>query len=343
MLCSKPGEATPSRGLETLSKGIRDILASADIVFGNLECTLSGPETIQTEPRLISTEQQVRSVKAAGIHAVSLGNNHMFDCMDAGFQRTADLLDELQIPWCGAGRDLSQALEPAIVAANGVRLAFLGVVDATTGISRFAGHSTSGVTPLDTEMICRRIRDLKHQVDHVIVSPHWGTERFRFPSPDQIEQAHAFIDAGASMVLGHHPHVMQGMEQYQGKPIIYSLGNFFSNTVYFSDKDEELIWSRFERTGCILTAELESAEIITFSQIPTFDDGRTVEVEKSGQGARYIEKANRLLERGVTAKRYERERFRVQIVKPILNHLRWSQLHKLRPRHIINGIKLFFK
>ncbi len=342
LLTAKPGGAIPGRGLETLSDGVRELFESCDIVFGNLECTLSGRKTIPTEPLVVSSEKQIRSLRNAGVNAVTLGNNHTLDCLDEGFHRMNDVLADLGIAWCGAGLNIAEAFQPVIMEARGVVLAFLGVVDKSSGPFRFAGESTSGVAPLDTGRVCRIIKDLRRKADHVIVSPHWGEERFRIPSPEQIKQARAFVDAGASIVVGHHPHVIQGMEIYRGSPIAYSLGNFIANNVYWTDGNY-LTWSRFERTGCVLVAELDSNGIQDVQQIPIFDDGETVCIEKSGWGYRCLRKVNRFLAQGVTPKRYRHEEFRIRTIKPILSHLRWSELRRTRPKHFHKAMQLLLQ
>ena len=185
----------------------------------------------------------------------------------------------LELRHFGAGMNLDEAAAPAIVEAGGLRLAFLAAVDQRSGPYRFAAEDQWGVAPLDVDRLARQIRDLREQVHHVVVSVHWGEERFLIPSPVQIEQAHAIVDAGASIVLGHHPHVLQGLEFYRGAPIIYSLGNFIADDVYFSDGDA-IRWNRTERTGCILLAELSESAVVNVRQVPTFDTGRLVELDR---------------------------------------------------------------
>ena len=340
LLTTKPGAKTPGRGLEALSKEICDLFKSCDIVLANLECILPGREMVPTEPRVFTTEAQIRTLKDAGINVVTLGNNHTFDSFDEGFQDMIDILSALNIQWCGAGFNRDQAYKPVIIKANEMTVAILGVVDASSGMNHFAKKSTSGVAPLEINQLCRQIKTLRPQVDHIIISPHWGDERFRFPSPTHIKQAHALVDAGASLILGHHPHVLQGMENYQGAPIIYSLGNFFANHVYW-DNGDFLTWNRFERTGCILLAELDKTGIHNVQQIPVFDDGTTIRIEKSGRGNHYLQKVNHLLARGVTSSRYQRETFRVRTLKPILSHLRWEKLRRIRPGHFRKTLRLF--
>ena len=153
------------------------------------------------------------------------------------------------------------------------------------------------------------------------------------PSPTQIDDARALVGAGASIILGHHPHVLQGMEFHQGAPIIYSLGNFIADEVYFSDGDA-IRWNRAERTGCILVAELDAKKVANVRQLPTFDTGRLVEIDESGFGSRRIEKTRRAILHGVTLSRYRREHLWVKTIQPILMHLRWSELKKLRLRQL---------
>ena len=337
LLTSQSGN-TPGRGTEALSEDIINLFRSCDVVFANLECTLAGENTIPTEPRVVSTEYQVESLKEAGIKIVSLGNNHTFDCFDEGFLKLGTLLSNLEITWCGAGMNLDEALQAAVIETMGLKLAVISIVDKSSGPYRFAGKNTSGVAPLNIDIICSKIRELKKDVDHVIVSPHWGMERFRIPSLIQIEQARDFVDAGASMIIGHHPHVLQGMEFYQKAPIAYSLGNFIANNVYWTNGDY-LTWSKFERTGCILVAELDSNSVINVKQIPVVDDGRQVTIDKTNWGANCINRVNRMLEKGVTPQIYSREAFIVSTIKPILSHLKWTELKQIRPKHFIKLYK----
>jgi poly-gamma-glutamate synthesis protein (capsule biosynthesis protein) len=342
LLLTSPSSTTVGRGVEALSSEILELFQSCDVVFANLECTLSGKENVPTEPRVLSTEQQVKKLKASGINIISLGNNHTFDSLDEGFLKLSKILDEIDIPWCGAGMNVEEAYRTPIMDVNGLKIAFLAIVDQSSGPYRFAGESSSGVAPLESEIICKKIIGLKQVVDYVIVSPHWGMERYRIPSLIQIEQAHAFVEAGASMVLGHHPHVLQGMEIFNGAPIAYSLGNFIANNVYWSNGDY-LTWSKFERTGCVFFADLNSKGVFNVEQIPVIDDGIMVSIDKTGWGKRCIKKVNRFLEAGVTQKRYNREAFIVSTVKPILSHLKWSKLKQIGPKHFIKFFQLIYR
>ena len=328
----------PGRGLEALSDDVKSLFKSCDLVFANLECTLEGDEKVPTEPRVLTTETQIQSLEQSGIDCVSLGNNHAFDCYDQGFIRLREQLSDIGVKLCGAGLNIREAMTPIICDIQGIHLAILGVVDQSSGIYRFAGEENSGVTPLETDRVCDRIRELKQAADHVIVSPHWGMERFRIPSPVQMDQARAFADAGASLVLGHHPHVVQGMEMVGNVPVVYSLGNFMSSHVYW-DNGDYLDWNRFERVGCIFQCEFDKESIFSVKQIPVYDDGICIEIDKTGWGEKCIAKVNGLLASGVDRKTYDREAFWVNKVKPILSHLNWQGLKKIRPGHFIKACK----
>ncbi len=343
MLLSSPPNGEDVRNAADVFASVESILDECDIVFGNLECTLPGSgETIPTEPRVISTPEVVRSIHLAGFNVVTLANNHVFDCLQEGFCATRRLVAEMGIYHFGAGDNLADATAPTVLERKGIRVAFLAAVDERSRPFRFAGSEQWGVAPFDVEELLRRIRGLRDEVDHVIVSPHWGEERFLVPSPVQIEQARAFVDAGASMVLGHHSHVIQGLEIYKGAPIIYSLGNFIANDVYLANGDV-MRWNRIERTGCILMAELTRKSVISVRQVATIDTGRRIKLDRTGFGDRRIARANRALAKGITPRRYRREYLWVKTISPAFDHLRMSKLKHLRLRHFRNGLASLFR
>ena len=338
LLATTPDDPAAGRDLDAMFEGVRAALAGCDVVLANLECTLPGGAVVSTEPRVIASEELIRAAAAAGVGVVSLAHNHAFDCGVEGFENLRPLLDELGVAHFGAGRDLDEATAPAIVEADGVSLAILGGADASTGAYHFAGPGQPGVAPLDVEGLRERIADLHSRVDHVIVAAHWGEERFAVPSPRQIAQARSLVEAGASAVLGHHPHVLQGMETYRGRPIAYSLGNFVANEVPLSDGDA-IRWGRPGRTGCVLRMDLRPGGVDDIEQIATHDDGLRIEVDRSRWARRRLAKLNRAVAGGVSPRRYRREHVRVHVVRPFLGYLRWSRLTRVRPRHVSKALR----
>ncbi len=337
--CAPTGRRRTRPG-EGIFAPLSDLVSQADILAGNLEGTLPGDEgVVEAEPRVIGDEAFLREVASAGFDVVTLANNHMFDAMQHGFRRTRALLDELDVRHYGAGDDLGQATAPAIVEVRGLTLAFLAAASRSSGVRQFAAGTKHGVAALVMDRLLEQISDLSQRVDHVIVSPHWGRERYSIPSPEQIEQARAMIDAGATLVLGHHPHVLQGTETHGEGLICYSLGNFVAGDVFY-DNGDVLTWNRVERTSAVLRATLSKDRLLDWELIPTFDDGRCVRPISEPFGRRRINRVQQRLEAGVTPRRYRCEHLRVDTIRPIVDHLRWRNLRRLRPRHFVNGIRL---
>lgn len=334
LLAPPPGGQSYWRSAELITPSVRALFSEREVVFGNLECTLPGNgRQIPFEPRVIVTPELVRGVKQAGFGIVSLANNHAFDCLEPGFENLRQLLNEIDLPHFGAGMTFDEAASPCILEKNGIRLGFLGAVDERSGTQQFAAGNQPGATPLHMADFIRRVRELRRRVDHVVVSLHWGEERFLIPSPVQVEQAHELIEAGASLVIGHHPHVLQGLETVQGRPVVYSLGNFIADEVYFTNGDANR-WNRTGRTGSILLAEFTQDAVRDVRQIPTFDGGTVVDFDHTPFGQRRIARTARALSRGVTLRRYRREHLWVKTVKPALARLHWRRLKELRPRHL---------
>jgi hypothetical protein len=166
------------------------------------------------------------AMRNAGIGLVNLANNHTFDAEERGFLDTLRALDLAGIGHVGGGLDLADARKPVIVARNGIKLGFLGYTQFTNiGESSFAADGRPGVVPMDPFLIKEDIRRLRPQVDYVLVAIHWATSRSAEVSPDNRAFAHDLIDAGADVVLGHHPPHPKGIEVYHGKVILYAPSN----------------------------------------------------------------------------------------------------------------------
>lgn len=343
LLTRPPENRIYRRDQKLIAADTAAILQQCDLVFGNLECTLRcQDQKVPTEPRVFADPELVRAVRSAHFDVVTLANNHMFDGLECGFRKLKALLSELTLPGFGAGLDLREAASPAVIERNGIRIAFLGAVDAASGPYQFATETTWGVASLDLGRLTRQIRELRETVHHVIVSVHWGEERLGIPSPEQMRQARKLVDAGASMLLGHHPHVLQGLEIYRDAPVIYSLGNFLADDVYFSNGDS-IRWNRCERIGSILVTEITASRVRVLRQIATYDDGQLVAVEESGEGDRRLRRVARAIAGGVSISRYRREYRWTKIIRPTIAHLRPSALRQLRPRHVRNAVRMLLR
>lgn len=171
-----------------------------------------------------------------GVDLVTLANNHMLDFGREPLTESLSALDGAGIAHVGAGEDLEAAKAPVTFEIQGKTLGFLGASRVIPEASWNASRYSSGVfTTYDASLLLAEIQKAKESCDFVAVLVHWGIERNTFPEDYQKTLARQYIDAGADAVIGSHPHVLQGIEYYRGKPIFYSLGNFiFSNGAYES-------------------------------------------------------------------------------------------------------------
>jgi len=202
-------------------------LGGADVTVVNLECpvTMRGtrvpkPFNFRMNPRFLSV------LTGGGIDIVSIANNHIYDFGPRGLLDTIAYLDSAGVRHAGAGRNFTEAHRPVIDTLKGREVAFLAYYGG--GEAPGAGKTTPGVARRDLALVSADIRKLKETDNppYVVVILHWGTELATRPDRNQVAFAHALINAGADAVVGHHPHVLQGIERYHGGVIAYSLGNF---------------------------------------------------------------------------------------------------------------------
>lgn len=202
-----------------------ELFRNDDITLVNLEnpVTTRGkartkPFTFRMHPRFLPL------LTKAGIDVVTLANNHIYDFGREGLFDTIEYLDSIGVKHVGAGRNEDEARTPVVVNTRGTTIGFLGYYG--PGESPAATRTRGGVAPRNLRIIREDIVRLKeHKVDYIVVTFHWGTEKATHPDKSQQAMARAVIDAGADAVIGHHPHVLQGIELYKHGVIAYSLGN----------------------------------------------------------------------------------------------------------------------
>ena len=241
--------------LASIFAGTRDALASGDILFGQLETTLTRAGAMSPNARLaMKTDPAFAStLREVGFDVMSFAGNH---CLDWGYEGFADTLDACaahDIPLCGAGPDLNQARKPVIKTVNGLKIAFLAYNSILpegyaaqrdrAGCAPLRAHTvysqiepdqpgTSARTlsfcdPADLSALIEDVSSARKNADCAIVSMHWGVHMTEAVIAHyQREAARAAIDAGAAAIIGHHAHILKGIEFYRGAPIFYSLGNF---------------------------------------------------------------------------------------------------------------------
>ncbi len=216
-------------------------LAKGDLLVGNLEAPIArcGAEFTTKQFRFKTDPRAAAALKRAGFSVVTLANNHMLDYGVEGLRQTLAYLDQQRIGHSGAGADLAAARKEAVVTVKGKTVAFLAY-SFTFPEEFYAGSERPGTAPGQPGYYREDIGRAKANYDYVVVSFHWGAEKATEPKPYQHAAAHLAIDAGADLVIGHHPHVLQGIELYKGRAIFYSLGNFVFGSIS-SSSDRSII------------------------------------------------------------------------------------------------------
>lgn len=255
--------------------GIQSVLSAADVAIVNLEIPLTLAKTATT--RKSAAELKARSqfiLKAhpghaahlaeVGIDAVSLGNNHAMDYGREGLAEMLGALDVAGIASTGAGLDRAAAKRAAvIVLPNKLRIGLVSMLSYMTPGALWkctpSGVRSAGVFDLNLAGVSQASRaarfklvvaGVRRHADVVVVALHGGTERATVPTSYQVSLARGWIDAGADVVVGHHPHVLQGAELYKGRPVLYSTGNLVSplsgSTALFRLTFDGAVLQRFE-------------------------------------------------------------------------------------------------
>lgn len=256
---------------------VKDFLAGFDVTVSNFECvisdTIAPPE--ETDPNtfdFIASSDVIEGMKLCGIDAISLANNHTaWNSSGLGIAPFTDMLgilDNAGFPYFGGGRDLDQAQRGWETTVGNTSIVFIGIDGVTANVdyagqigtvgedigSGFAGASASkaGTNPLAVQSVMAKIADLAGKYDIVVPYFHMGEEYVWITPQWCVDVAHAAIDNGATLVLTNHPHLIQGMEIYKEKPIVYSLGNFVFDQMFSVDT----------RTGYILDLTFQGNKVV---------------------------------------------------------------------------------
>ncbi len=227
-----------SRGNDIAQCITPDLIArmdSADIMMVNNEFTYSnrGAPLSRKTFTFRAKPEMAENLLKLSVDIVSLANNHVFDYGETALIDTLDTLDHYEIPYVGAGRNLEEAKKIVYMEKGGMRIAFVSAtqVERSYVFTKEATDSSAGVLrTFSPEAFLEVIRRAEETSDFVVVYVHWGTEGVNQFEGDQQLLGHQYIDAGADLVIGDHPHCLQGVEYYKGVPIFYSLGNYWFNS-----------------------------------------------------------------------------------------------------------------
>jgi poly-gamma-glutamate synthesis protein (capsule biosynthesis protein) len=301
------------------SAAVWSLFAGADLVFANLEC----PLTDRTAPgdkvvAFRSDPHLAHELREAGVDVVTLANNHMYDQGVGGMFDTLDALRAAGVAAVGAGPDLAAAMAPAVLSVGGLRVAFVGIASTlplgsaaavdrpglapvrvtTSYVQDAAGlEETPGIAPFvetrawpdDVETVCAAVTAAKRDADLCVAGVHWGVPNgwvAQFQDPLATYQrplAASLVGAGADVVVGHHPHVLHGIEVIDGRPVFYSLGNFVFHTLRVGAQpvlrrpDPPYSWrslrSKANLDSAVVVLTLEAGRVAGIELVPVLING----------------------------------------------------------------------
>ena len=249
-----------------------------DFLIGNLESPLKGTkQNILKDPRLYTSLQTITTLKSLLPAGFNLANNHIFDCLEDGFFNTKKWLIDNKFVYFGAGLKRKEAQKAFTLPYNHSKITILSYVAHDTHPS-LPENSDVHLNFLEPQRILAEIK--KHaQKSLVIIILHWGVEFSHYPSPEQRELAHSFIEAGARLVIGHHSHALQGVENWDNGYIFYSLGNFAFADVLTATNP--VLWTRDQLHGGIALIDIENNKIKNVELIPTHINNLEVKIENN--------------------------------------------------------------
>lgn len=246
----------------------------SDLLVGNLEFPFSTervPAFDSSYLEFVAPRKATEVFEKVHFDVMTLANNHIADCGPEGLLLTRQVLEAKGIKTVGAGESEEVSRRPIILHKNDISL---GILAYCKKGSYSSVAEKFGAAPLQFEKIVEDVRKLRPKVDHVVLLLHWGVEFSSYPYPGDVKLAHQLIDCGVDCVVGHHPHVVQGLEVYSGKPIFYSIGSFIYNPyferVFVDNKLRERL------TSIAVQLEFTKDAVISWKILPFCNDGISI-------------------------------------------------------------------
>lgn len=250
-------------GVEYPLDKVKNYFLDDHVTIGNLETSITYREEKWPEKKFNfkSDSKNLKAMKDSGIDIVTLANNHSLDYGYDGFIDTLNYIDKHELKRAGGGKNKEEALAGTIVEVNNIKIGVLSFSRVVPTVDWYATTKRPGIVGAydgHIKEVIEQINIMKENTDLIVVSIHWGVEGSNHPRVEEINLAKKLIDNGADIIMGHHPHVLQGIEIYNSKPIFYSLGNFI-----FTSKGENA------RNTVIAQVNLIDKEIDNIKLIPT--------------------------------------------------------------------------
>lgn len=269
-------------GINYPFEGISDYVKKQDLAFCNLECPVSpGGSPLKKLYCFHADTSFLEGLRYAGFNIASIANNHSLDWGRTAFLETKEILEKNYIYAVGGGKNQEEANKPRIVECNGLRFAFFGYLNLPPEAIPYR-QDKPGPAFGKMGRIINELTNIRESVDFIIVSFHWGKEYDSIPNSMQKTFARKVVDAGADLVIGHHPHVLQSMENYKGKFIVYSLGNFIFDQ-----------HGKNERSSMIFGCKFRKGRIDSVYFLPVFINNYSPEFSSTPDIKNYISRISK--------------------------------------------------
>lgn len=247
------------RAIETF-RPISDICKHHDLSIVNFESPVTDRKEgiLKDGPCIRNPKTSIDVLKRTGFGLFTLANNHLKDYGSLGVIDTISALDEYDIDYVGAGRNLQEARAPYTFEKDNIKV---GIINVCENESSIATANESGSNPISEINLFYDINALRPLVDYVVVIVHGGREHYQLPTPRMKNLYHYIIDLGADLVVNHHQHCFSGFEVYKGKNIFYGLGNFY----FDNPQKRNCSWNK----GLLLSVDFEetiNCKLIPFTQ-----------------------------------------------------------------------------
>lgn len=247
----------------SIMEPLQSVLRSADVSFIQFETPLTNADTpiCKSGPNLKCSPESIEIMHSWGGDVALLANNHTGDYGPEPVIETIEILQKHGFQTVGAGKDLKAAQEPLVFTKHGFKIGVINIAE-----NEFGGalRDQAGANPLSPFYNLRQIKELSPKVDTCVVVIHGGNETNPVPSPRVVNMCRAFVDAGADIVINIHTHCPQGIETWNGKPIVYSLGNFYFPNVWTDTYDPKSFWY----TGYMVRFQVDRKGAFSIEAIP---------------------------------------------------------------------------
>lgn len=265
---------------EAVYGNLLPVMRASDLRIANLECPLCDNETpVWKSGTVLKGEvEHVHGLTRVPFEVVTLGNNHVFDHGVEAFEKTLDLLRDKGIQTVGAGMTSGDAKKPLVLDVNGIRIALISFSE---GEDLTASDGGPGVFGWEVDEVVDTINAVKTTTDIIVIICHCGVEYIPFPPPYVANAFQRIVDAGAHLVIGHHPHVPQGVQIYKNSPICYSLGNF----VFYQHTD-----LLYRKQGFLVKAGLAKGAVVNLELIPYGIQDQGLRLLEDGERKEFLDR-----------------------------------------------------